>query len=286
MPQSKLIAEFSYVFTIFQLFGLIFFKIKRSYFSEMYQKFCWIHCLIISIGLLSALKNFFDNSFYEVNYNVDAYLQVHKFVGLTQLFVNLTSSLVAVICSFVKSNIEKKIFHKFDETDKLIENVLFVKVPSKRTRLTIITFSQMIFFVVRYLFRYFIVLRSKSSNIFAPFTLTVLVLKIYLIKYFFFVQLLKYRLQVFNILLKDLQSRQNKITDKQIIAIKQIHSLILDTVTMINDCFGLTLLLVFTTFFISFTNKAYVMFLSLHNYVKNEYWIGKQFNTVQLVLIK
>ena len=275
MSRSRGTANFSFVLTCFQCIGLAFFAVSKSNFSELHQKHRWIHFILIAIGLLISLICLLYNNVTEKNYDLGVFTRIHAIVGFVQLSVNFITSFAAVISSFMKSNVEEKIFKKIDEIDELIKKEFSLEVSSRKYKLSMNILLQVMFYLARYAFRYFVVLRSMSLMLFLGYAFMVLIMKIYFLKYFLFVQVLKFRLQILTDIIESLQNSQIKGTIRQIKTIKRIHLEILDVVAMINECCGLTLLFLFIDIFISMTNKVYALFLSVINVYRIEHLIGK-----------
>lgn len=273
MSQSKVVANFSYLFYIFQFFGLSFFSIRKSRLTELYKKFRLVHILSIIVISLWVVIDLCTNDANDAN--AGKMSRLYFAVGIFQMLANLATQLSVIISSFVKSTVEKKIFRKIDKIDKLIKNEFIIETATKKYKYGIFIVIHLSFYVLRNIYRYIVNFKNITLIMYLGYSFMVIIMKIFLMKFYFFVQLMNSRLEMITDVTKIVQSPEVKFTGKQIKTIKRAHSEIMDISKLINDCFGLSLLLLFINLFISITNKTYVLFLTMNKVFQMNFIIGK-----------
>ena len=273
MSQSKVIAVYSYMLFFFQFMGLTYFSIGKSSFSTWYQKYRTLNFLSICVILICTVIILINE---DNNESLVAFSKIYVAVAFVQIAGNCITALCAVVNSFLQSNVEEKLFRKIDKIDDLMKSTFLVEIPSKKCKLMSYLIIEVLFFIFRCAFRIAISVKAISYSTFLVYGFTVLIMKLFIIKYFVFLELLKYRVQMFANIIGNFQSSQDKIASTlQLKTVKRIHSLILDIVALINECCGLTLLLCFVVLFISQTNKTYILYLTIDNIYHEGLMIGE-----------
>lgn len=275
MSDLKVVEDFSHIFYILQFFGLTFFLIKKSCFLKLFQKFRCVQLLLIIIVLLFIVIILMIHNVKDIFEGTGNFSKIYIAVGFFQLLGNFAASVTAVYNSYGKSNYERKIFKKIDKIDELLKNEFFIKISSRKNKFIIYTIVQLAFYLMRIIFRFSISLTSFKINFFLLFTFMGLIIKLFVIKYYLFVNILKYRIEKIASAIRSIQDHQYKCTAKKIKAFKEVHILILDIVKLINDCFGIPLLYLFIVSFVALANKIYVIYLSIDNNFQNRFLIGE-----------
>lgn len=271
MYHPKVIANFSHLFLIFKFFGLCYFSISNSCFSNIYQKWRLIQVILIFAGSLYVVIDLSTNDDDKGKFSL-----IYSIVNFLQLSSNFATLSTAVLSSFLKSKVEENLFFKFDQIDDLIKNEFSIHIQDKKYKFGRCILVFMSIYFIRIYYRWFESLKKINFIMYIGYALMVIVMKLFVMKYYIIVQLLNYRLQMFTNIINIVQNSKSTSDIKQILTIKRVHSLILDVVGMINECFGLTLLILFINLFITLTNKTYVLFLSLNKILKNKsFFIGK-----------
>ena len=279
MSQSNVIALYSHFFYIFQFMGLTSFAIRKNWCSAWYKKYQYIHFSMVIVILVYSLTFLVNDNLNYMDEKLGALSKIYVVVAMLQLSGHFFASLTAIISAFLKSNIEEKIFLKIDKIDELIKKEFFVETLTRNFKFLVFMIAEVILFLTRSTLRFNM---FGQSNYYYTFYLlhvfTILITKLFFVKYYIFLELLKYRVQMFTDIIEKFKSHQNKNTSTmQLKTIKRVHSLILDIVAMINECFGLSLLMFFIVLFISLTNKTYILYLSIYNIFEEIYVIGEYF---------
>lgn len=273
---SEQMSNFIGVFQIFSLFPCSTHPIM----DILLVVYSIIHVLIIFAIFASA---FFINSVLEDNNALSLLVGGLVFVGL------LITHFINIFQALLTRKKQNMIYQKFDEIDFLLQNQLLVNINYKslqqklfikyfiiKTLLITIHISSIVSVIINQLFiQYYLHL-----------ILPVFIIRIRCIQNMFYVDLINEKLNLMNQKLEDINSKHRDkmafilFADKmqkfdrkdtknslyeQLLVLKQIYGKLWDVSNLINDCFGWSLLVIVTQYFIEFTSNGYWLFLALEN---------------------
>lgn len=271
MSQLKIISDFNHFFLFFKMVGHIHFPLQeerrkkhRNIFPQTY--FIIFLCAFFYVQFISAKKVF------SKEHVMDPNSHILNFVDKLIIICNFFAVLVSVIKSVTSSKQQYQILANIDLIDKHFESHFMTESSAWKYEINLIVFA--------YIFSYYlhlIIIKYFDSRTIDPANLLriiflSLVLRSSIAIYFFYVNLLKYRLQTTKIILVDLLNSPNfdrKIVINKILTIKRIYSLISDCAILVNNSLGSPIMFLFATVLLLLTKHLYLLFLDLEDGWKN-----------------
>lgn len=276
MGQLKVIAYFYKFLLFFELFG----HIRFNYQSSTYKYF--------------KLRQLFSTLYLVIHLNYTLYRQYYVSILLIKTnsstgdvnskifdFVSRIGSqldLVTVFMSHYKTIVSSKQQHQILRNIEVIDEYLmcFGKV-SVNLWISFELLLQLVIFVPVFSIPYFIMGLPLSFQSIFNYLVGALLIKSGIMKYCFYVNLVKSRLQSTKDILKELVAfagtHITETTNKfdrsvyinNVLNIKRIHSLISDNVQLINESLGLTIMFQFFVVFTLMTVNLYQIFMQLND---------------------
>lgn len=201
----------------------------------------------------------------------------------------LITHLINLIQAYSTRKEQAEIYQKFDEIDYTLNNKLLVNINYQKMRQKLIFKNSIIMLIVSIIQAVSVSFAVKSGNMESyqlHLILTNFIIRLRCIQNMFYVDLMNYKLCLINKKLGDIVNRnrdklafilypekvsknefngvhKNSSLYDQLMALKQIYGKIWDVTNLINDCFGWSLLVIVTEYFIEFTSNGYWLFLAL-----------------------
>lgn len=265
MTQSSVIKAHRKILYLFQAVGLLYFSDSKC--KELFYK---IHFLIsICLCICSIYLIFLTNTI-----NKQSTSKIFYLAEIVHFSVGFGAGVLSVMQSFFKSETQKQILQNLDRIDELLEIQMGLKVSYKKHKIGSKTVFYNFLFNISYLLAVLIRLKPFTIVGFVPFVFGTILMKNFLLKFYFYVQLHKYRLQTITHILKHFDDPVALKDIKILLNIKKVYSMILYNSKLINQSFGISIGAIFLLFFMSITHKSYLLYLGIENGLNYELVFG------------
>lgn len=292
--------EMSFFILIFQLFALFPFSINDI--VQVLLKVFSVLNIILIIGIFTSA--YFIHPILGASESLSGLVGGLVFNGL------LITHLINIIQALSTRKEQAEIYQKFDEIDFTLNNKLLVNINYKKLRQRLMLKNSIIMIVVSIIQAVSVSFAIKSGNMDSyqiHLILTNFIIRLRCIQNMFYVDLMNDKLCLINKKLEDIINRnrdklvfifhpvkslkndlsgiKNSSLYDQLMALKQIYGKIWDVTNLINDCFGWSLLVIVTEYFIEFTSNGYWLFLALIQSLDDSFTIFSLCSLFPIVIV-
>jgi hypothetical protein len=273
--------EMTLFVNIFQMFSVFPYS-ANEFVQILLRVYATINLLVVGGIFCSA---YFLFPIFSSSENLSSLVGGLVFNGL------LITHAVNLIQAYATRNEQGEIYQKFDEIDYILNNQLLVNINYKNLRHRLFI-KNLIIQIVVLCIHVVCVITAMQSGFFHSYhvhlILTNFIIRLRCLQNMFYVDLMNDKLNLMNKKLRDIINRnhdklslilfpeqmmkqrkdtkggiKNSSLYEQLLSLKQIYGKIWDITNLINDCFGWSLLVIVTEYFIEFTSNGYWLFLAL-----------------------
>lgn len=273
---NNFVKEIHYIILLFQIFAIAPITLKKR--NPLFiQMFSFVSLLIILIIVSSVI---FINDFFE-------HKSIVNIVNYLIFSSILLTNLIIVVQSYVTRNKQLNIVKNILAIDEILLQKLekYLKYTEQRKRFNQKVFG--LFFVWTFMLVYTVVLMFLRYTfidfvLMMQFIYPLLMIRVRCIQIIFYADVLHARLKTISDILiyiincerdvhestvktiyvsEKMEPNMENIEYVELVSLKKIYSLLWDTNCLMNDCFGWSLLLIYTQYFLRLTADCYFLYL-------------------------